>query len=102
MNDFIYIRPVEAKKKIEWDLKKSIFKDFTIDSDELLRKCFEFDFKCSKIPKFIKNEEDLLATKEVMHSHYRAYKNCYKFYASMNPIQDIWCLQNLDYCNFVD
>ncbi len=92
MLDSIYIPPKEEKQKPDWDFKNSIFKDYVIDTDELLRKCFEFDFKCSKIPRLVKNEEDLLATKETMHRHYRAYKSCYKAYASMNPIGDIWCL----------
>ena len=100
--DFIYTPPKEKKEKIPWDFWKSVFKDYQIDTDELLKKCFEFDFKCSKIPRLIKDESDLAKTKDLLHSHYKAYKNCYKHYASLNPIGDIWCLQNLEYFNFVE
>ena len=65
--DFQYIPPKEEKAKPKWEFKKSIFKDYTIDTDELLKRCFEFDFKCSKIPRIIKDEVDLMNTKAIMH-----------------------------------
>ena len=36
----------------------SIFKNYVIDTEELLTKCFEFDWQHSKISRFIKNEDE--------------------------------------------
>lgn len=67
-----------------------------------MRKCFEFDFQCSRIPRLVKDERDLAQTKEVLWSHYKAYKNGYKYFCSLNPIGETWCLQNLEFHQFVD
>ena len=43
------------KINIEWNFENSIFKVFKFENDELLSKCFEFDYNQTKIPKLTKN-----------------------------------------------
>ena len=80
------------KEKPIWDFNKSIFKNFTNDNEELLKKCFEQDMSCSRIGNIIKSEDDLIKTKHILWNNYRNYKNCYKYYASLNPIGEIFCI----------
>jgi len=49
---------LRAKTKTPWDFYKSVFAPYKRDTNEILMKCFEFDWECSKIPKIIKDEED--------------------------------------------
>ena len=58
------------KLKTPWDFSKSVFKDYKADSVNKLEECFEFDWERSKIPRIIKNEEELSACKEYLKSVY--------------------------------
>ncbi len=48
-----------------------MFKDYKIDTKELLDECFEFDWASSKLEKIIKNEEDRLKCKQYLKSIYK-------------------------------
>lgn len=37
----------------------------------MLRKCFEKDWECCKVQKFIKNLEEALTVKELLWSYYK-------------------------------
>ena len=67
----------------------------------MIKNCFEFDWGCSKMPKFIKNEEDLKNTKEVLRSYYKQIKDTYKQYASISPSQDVWSISTTIFLDFV-
>lgn len=44
------------KEKKPWSFKDSLWaKEWKLDDDQLTKQCFEKDWKCSKLPNFIKN-----------------------------------------------
>ena len=55
--------------------------------------CLEYDWECGKIPKIIKNPEEILKVKEFFRERYKLIKDTYKHYASYNPVGDIWAIQ---------
>jgi hypothetical protein len=46
------------REKTPWDFKKSVFKDYIPDNENLLSKCFEYDWSNSKITKIVKDEKE--------------------------------------------
>lgn len=77
--DPIYIPPKMKKQKRIWTFPISIwFKDFKFETEDLLRKCFEKDWSCSKIMKIVKNPDELLEVKNVLWTYYRLLKESYK------------------------
>lgn len=55
------------------------------DTDGLLKKCFEYDWDHTKIPKIIKNHEELEKVKNYLKSKYKCIREVYKYYAGINP-----------------
>mmetsp|Transcript_15052 Transcript_15052/g.23291 ORF Transcript_15052/g.23291 Transcript_15052/m.23291 type:complete len:83 (-) Transcript_15052:950-1198(-) len=55
--------------------KSSVFCKFIRDTDNMLDKAFEADKDLSKLPKFIKDEQDLKQTFRVFRKHYPNLKN---------------------------
>lgn len=41
-------------------------KDFKFDTEEILRKCFEKDWACSKVTKVVRNVDDQNLVKETL------------------------------------
>ena len=72
-----------------------MFAPYKRDTNEILMKCFEFDWECSKIPKIIKDEEDRKHAKEILWKHYWQIRETYKFFASISPINDVPCMGQL-------
>lgn len=73
---YSYLPPNIARPKTPWSIPISLFKDYKFDNDviytqDLFRKCFEFDWKCSKIAKLVKDEDELRAVKEILRMHYK-------------------------------
>ncbi len=58
----------------------------------MYNKCFEYDWSCGRAYKIVKNEDELSQIKEIFRKTYKYYKDCYKYYASLNPIGDVWAL----------
>ena len=56
------------------------------DTDDLIKKCFEFDWSNNKIAKFIKNDADREKIKNILRSNYKIYKDCYRYYSSFQPL----------------
>ena len=56
------------------------------DNEDMLNKCFEFDWNSCKLMTFIKSDYDREAIKSLFKSIYYMYKECYKYYASLQPI----------------
>ena len=55
--------------------------------------CFEEDWKRCKIPKLIKDAENLNKVKKFLKNIYgRGLRDCYKYYAGKEPICDIYCI----------
>ncbi len=57
-----------------------------VDNEDILNKCFEFDWNSCKLTKFIKSDYDREAIKNILKTNYYHYKECYKYYASLQPI----------------
>lgn len=68
----------------------------------MLKKCFEFDWECSRIPRLIKNEDDQKKVKELLRSAYRQYKETYKYFAGLTPIGDTWAISMLGFTDFLN
>lgn len=93
--DPIYIPPKLKKEKIKWTFPISIwFKDFKFETEDILKKCFEKDWICSKITKVVKNPDELITVKEILWKNYRSIKETYKNYASYNPNGDVWSISS--------
>jgi len=58
--------PTKDFVKPPWDFKNSIFANYQVDTPALLNSCFEFDWDCSKIPKFVKDRDELLKIKKFL------------------------------------
>jgi hypothetical protein len=52
------------------------------DSEEILDKCFEYDWGYSKVHKLVKNEEELPVVKRVFKQNYSKLKEIYKLFAA--------------------
>lgn len=88
--DHVYIPPKLKKEKSPWNFNTSIFKDYQKDTEELLDRCFEFDYKCSRIHTlFDKSKEK--EVKAVLRKFYLKMKNTYKYYSALT-VSDIWCV----------
>ena len=74
-----------VKIKPKWQMEKSIFKKYQNEGPKLIERCFEFDWKCSKIEKIIKSEEQREATKKYLKKNYRLIRESYKYYAGVSP-----------------
>ena len=88
--DPIYIPPKMKKQKRIWTFPISIwFKDFKFETEDLLRKCFEKDWACSKIMKVVKNPDELNEVKNVLWAHYRYHVSINKIDSSKKLIDNI-------------
>ena len=86
---------VRARAKTPWDFYKSVFGTYIRDDEELLMKCFELDWKSSKIPKLIKDPAERASLKEILRKNYRVIRECFKFFAAFSPINNVPCLGQL-------
>lgn len=55
--DPVFVPPKKKKFRHKWTFPISLFAKWKTDDEELLRKCFDFDWDYGKIPKLVKNEE---------------------------------------------
>ncbi|KAL4447089.1 hypothetical protein ABPG74_013941 [Tetrahymena malaccensis] len=86
---------VQLSAKSEWVVEKSIFKDYIKDTEDLIDKCFEFDFNQSRIAKVITDKDDLAKVKVILKENYRKLKRNYKLYSSYAS-GEIFCIaQNI-------
>ncbi|EGR29347.1 leucine rich repeat protein [Ichthyophthirius multifiliis] len=96
-----YILAAKKKKRIKWSFPISLMYKWKPDDEEIYKKCFEVDWENCKIPQKIKKQEDQDQVKEFLRSKYKHIKDTYKYFASQNPIQDIWCIQNTPWLELV-
>ena len=68
----------------------------------MLKKCFEMDWSCSRIPRMIKKDDDLEKVKKLLYSVYRQYKETYKYYASLSPNGEVWSISQLPFTDFIN
>ncbi|EGR33095.1 leucine rich repeat protein [Ichthyophthirius multifiliis] len=96
-----YIPAKKKKQKVKWTFPISLFAKWQPDNEEILNKCFDFDWDNSKIPQKVKNKEDQELLKQFLREKYKLIKDAYKHFATFNPIQDIWCIQNAPWLEFI-
>ena len=92
--------PVISRK--EWSVADSMFRDYKLDSPELLGKCFDYDWARCKVPKLIKDMTEQQKVMGILSSRYPVLKEIYKYYSSISPAGDIWSIGQMvftDICN---
>jgi hypothetical protein len=77
-----------------WDIFKSVFKDYKPDTIPLLNKCFEQDWEMTKIPRVIKNAEELQKVKSFLKMNYRCIREIYKYYSAVSPTGQVFSIGN--------
>lgn len=75
--DKVYVHPRNRRPKTPWSFPISIFRDYQMENEEILNKCFEFDWSCMKLPKM--TEEEVSELKEELRKGYRIFKSAYKY-----------------------
>jgi len=68
----------------------------------LLKKCFEFDWGCCRIPRLVKKEDDLEKVKKQLYSVYRQYKETYKYISSLSPSGEVWSISQLPFTDLIN
>ena len=76
----------------EWDFKNSLFYGYKPDNDDIINQCFEYDWAQCKIPRIIKNEEELLKVRNYLKSIYKPIREVYKYYAGVSPCANVPCI----------
>ena len=87
-----------------FDKQKSVFRTYKLDTEASLRRSFENDWKLAKIPKLVKDKEELAKVKNLLGSLYPRLKNMFLAMAcdsaypnfSFNDYS-VWCQR----CNFL-
>jgi len=80
----VYVPPEQELERIPWSIPISLFKDYKFDDENLLNDCFEFDWRYSRLPNFIKNQGDQDKVKEILRSHYKHIRETYKYLSAFS------------------
>ena len=92
---------VMKKEKVPWTFDKSVWaKEWKLEDEELLRKCFERDWKHSKISNLVKNASDQEKVKASLWKSYAKIKNLYKHFAAWNPFGDVMAVSSNPFTEF--
>jgi hypothetical protein len=54
------------------------------------------------VAKVVKDPQQLADVKEFFRERYKLIKDTYKYYASFNPVSDIWAIQNASFTDLVN
>ncbi|KAL4486412.1 hypothetical protein ABPG72_007198 [Tetrahymena utriculariae] len=113
--DLIYIPQIKLRPRMQlqgreqlqlaaqmWDFQQSLFKDFRLEDESLMKKCFEFDWECSKINQLIRDENDLQLVKEELRRIYVFIKNSYRYLAAVGTIVDVPCIMMNTFTDFIN
>lgn len=80
---FFFAPPVEVPKRLQWSIKKSLFKSYRVLDKVLAQECFEFDWNQSKLPSFIKSSEHK-ALKAILSENYYEVIETFRYLASQS------------------
>ena len=78
---FDYTPPKESPSRIKWDISNSLFKDYKLLDNKLAIECLEFDWNQSKLPNWIKFQEQE-ELKALLLEHYYEIIETFRFLAS--------------------
>lgn len=99
----VYIPPKDKVIKKKWEFRDSIMYGWKPDDQNMLDKCLDYDWQCGRMLKVLKNnEEENKQVKERFRQVYKQYKDCYKYFASLNPIGDVWSVSNFAFSELID
>jgi Ran GTPase-activating protein (RanGAP) involved in mRNA processing and transport len=98
--DKLYIAPELKKERTPWTFPISIFRAYQQETDDLSKKCFDFDWEYCKINKYVKKPEELEQVKQMLRNCYRDLKECYRHYSSVGVVSDIWSLRQMEINEF--
>lgn len=93
---------LKLENKKQWGIPVSIFKDYRFDNEELIGKCFEYDWSKCKVPKIVKDKTELQKIRKYLSDNYKTIKEIYKYYSSISPQGEIWSIGQMvftDLCN---
>ena len=90
-------RPVMRKtgfeeEKIRWNIQKSVFREYRFEDEELLYRCFEFDWDNSKLQKLIRDAEEVKVIRPLLWRHYKGFKEVYRYYSCYSPQGYVFCI----------
>ena len=85
----------------------SIFQNYSLNTQELLLECFEFDWNATKLSAFIKDETVKTQTKEVLKSRYELVLEAYKSLSALSGSENFAIGSNvlsdfLSQCKVID
>lgn len=66
-----------------------MFKDWKPDNQALYDRCLEHDFKCWKVPKFVKDPDELENVKRIIKAKFPILKEVYHFLISASNFPGI-------------
>ncbi|KAL4479127.1 hypothetical protein ABPG72_008957 [Tetrahymena utriculariae] len=87
-------------KTDQWHRGISLFRDYIPDSDALDKRCFEFDWQSSKLPKILEKGKDIEDCKKILQSVYPLLRNAYKYLSCTGIANDVFCITQNPFSNF--
>jgi NLR family CARD domain-containing protein 3 len=87
-DDDKWVKPAGEGERIFWSYEQSIFQEYKFDTDKIYRECFEFDWKCSNLEKFLKDlsEQDQKKIRYLLMKNYNYIMAGFKYFSSFyNP-----------------
>lgn len=69
-----------------------MFRDYIADSDALDKRCFEFDWVSSKLPKILEKGKDIAECKEMLRLLYPQLRIAYKYLSCAGIANDVFCI----------
>jgi hypothetical protein len=76
------VNPKDDEIRPKWRFQLSLFKPYKYDTEKQFDKCFEFDWKCTKMPRLVKDVEDRVKLKEIVRKYYKYIKFGYKWFSA--------------------
>ena len=74
-----------------WDFSLSCFRTFRTDNAGLLLKCFELDWSRIRLPRAV-GADEIEPLKDFMRQKYKYFKDTYRYYAGVDPQQEVMCI----------
>lgn len=84
-----------------WHRGVSLFRDYIPDSDALDKRCFEFDWQTSKLPKLLEKGKDIDDCKKILQSLYSLLRIAYKYLSCTGIANDVFCITQNPFSNFI-